>query len=106
MISTELTVRRGEDSSRSFSLRKREDVFPKFLGLGLPRIQGSGFIILRSEHRALLPHRPREEDPSGDQLDSSYDRVHQELGRIRVGCVIMAHQFVVTQLSRNPSPGG
>ena len=106
MVSTELTVRRGEDSSRSFSLRKREDVFPNFLGLSLSHTQRSGFIMLRSEHRALLLHGPREEDLSGDQLDSSYDRFHQELRKIRVDCVIMAHQLVVNQLSRNPSSGG
>jgi hypothetical protein len=80
MISTELTVGRGENSSRSFALRKREDIFPDFLGLGLSRIQRSGFIIPRPEHRASLLRRPREEDPSGDQLDSSYDRSREDDG--------------------------
>jgi len=66
------------------------------------RFKGQGFITLRSEYRTLLLRRLREEDPSGDQLDSSYDRFYQELGKMRAEYVIIAHQLVVTQLSRNP----
>jgi len=67
--------------------------------------KGQDFDILQSEHEASLLHRLREEDPLEDQLDSSYDRSHQGLGKRRVDCVIMANQLVVTQLIRNPNPG-
>ena len=43
--------------------------------------KGQNFITLRSEHGALLLRRLRGEDPSGDQLDSSYDVFHQESER-------------------------
>ena len=35
-------------------------------------------------------------------MDSSYNRFHQELKKMRIDFAIIAYQLVVTQLSRNP----
>ena len=75
-----------------------------FLGLALSGfgVKVLSIILIRSERENSLPRTLREVDLSGVQLDLSWNRPRLELVPMRADCVIMAHQLVVTQLSRNP----
>ena len=70
------------------------------LAWAYPGVQDQRSVTVQSAHGALPLRRLRVEGPLGGQLDSSYDNSVRKSG---MGGQAMEYQFVVTQLSRNPT---